>query len=230
MTRRSSAAVTGSSTSSWVLLPASTAGDPSKSPRPIPTRSPMACRSSRCRIHSPTDLVTAEIPSQSVTAYPMQTKNGQIHQFNVSMERQVGDIGLRLSYIGSRNRNMNYGIGTNLPEPSLIPFTDDRRPYPQFVDTSVYRTNGAQNYDSMSFEANRRVGWVMFDAHWTWAHAMDNTLNTRESIRPAGLEPRFLRQAPGGSSTPYGSCRSGRESDMAAVSPLWRIRSSADGA
>ena len=127
----------------------------------------------------PTDLVTAEIPSQSVTAYPMQTKNGQIHQFNVSMERQVGDIGLRLSYIGSRNRNMNYGIGTNLPEPSLIPFTDDRRPYTQFVDTGVYRTNGSQNYDSLSFEANRRVGSVMFDAHWTWAHAMDNTLNTQ---------------------------------------------------
>ena len=127
----------------------------------------------------PTSLVTAEIPSQSITAYPMKTKNGQIHQFNVSVERQIGDIGVRLSYIGSRNRNMNYGIGTNIPEPSLIPFSDDRRPYPQFVDTGEYRTNGAQNYNSMSLAANRRVGWVTFDAHWTWAHGMDNTLNTQ---------------------------------------------------
>jgi hypothetical protein len=127
----------------------------------------------------PTSLVTAEIPSQGVTAYPMKTKNGQIHQFNVSVERQIGDIGVRLSYIGSRNRNMNYGIGTNIPEPSLIPFSDDRRPYPQFVDTGEYRTNGAQNYNSMSLAANRRVGWVTFDAHWTWAHGMDNTLNTQ---------------------------------------------------
>ena len=127
----------------------------------------------------PTSLVTAEIPSQSITAYPMKTKNGQIHQFNISVERQIGDIGVRLSYIGSRNRNMNYGIGTNIPEPSLIPFSDDRRPYPQFVDTGVYRTNGAQNYDSMSVAASRRVGWVTFDAHWTWAHGMDNTLNTQ---------------------------------------------------
>ena len=127
----------------------------------------------------PTSLVTAEIPSQGITAYPMKTKNGQIHQFNVSVERQIGDIGVRLSYIGSRNRNMNYSIGTNIPEPSLIPFSDDRRPYPQFVDTGVYRTNGAQNYDSMSVAASRRVGWVTFDAHWTWAHGMDNTLNTQ---------------------------------------------------
>ena len=127
----------------------------------------------------PTSLVTAEIPSQSITAYPMKTKNGQIHQFNISVERQIGDIGVRLSYIGSRNRNMNYSIGTNIPEPSLIPFSDDRRPYPQFVDTGVYRTNGAQNYNSMSVAASRRVGWVTFDAHWTWAHGMDNTLNTQ---------------------------------------------------
>ena len=127
----------------------------------------------------PTSLVTAEIPSQSITAYPMKTKNGQIHQFNISVERQIGDIGVRLSYIGSRNRNMNYSIGTNIPEPSLIPFSDDRRPYPQFVDTGEYRTNGAQNYNSMSLAANRRVGWVTFDAHWTWAHGMDNTLNTQ---------------------------------------------------
>ena len=125
----------------------------------------------------PTSLVSAEIPSQDVTAIPMKTKNGQIHQFNVSVERQVKDIGFRLSYIGSRNRNMNYNIGTNIPEPSLIPFTDDRRPFPQFVGTAVYRNNGGENYDSMSFEANRRVGSIMFDAHWTWAHGMNNMLN-----------------------------------------------------
>ncbi len=48
----------------------------------------------------------------------------------------------------------------------------------------MYRTDGAQNYDSMSFEVNRRVGWVMFDGHWTWAHAMDNTLNTQNPYAP----------------------------------------------
>ena len=108
------------------------------------------------------------------------------------MERQVADIGFRLSYIGSRNRNMNYGIGINIPEPSLIPFSDDRRPYPQFVDAGVYRTNGAQNYDSMTLAATRRVGWVTFDAHWTWAHGMDNTQNTRNPYAPLFWNRDFL--------------------------------------
>ncbi len=132
----------------------------------------------------PTSLVSAEVPSQDVTAIPMKTKNGQIHQFNVSLERQVADIGIRLSYIGSRNRNMNYDIGTNIPEPSLIPFSDDRRPFPQFVGTTVYRTNGGLNYDSMSLNVNRRVGQVTFDAHWTWAHGMNNMLNRENPYAP----------------------------------------------
>jgi hypothetical protein len=137
----------------------------------------------------PTSLVSAEIPSQDVRAIPMKTKNGQIHQFNVSLERQIGDIGVRLSYIGSRNRNMNYSIGTNMPEPSLIPFSDNRRPFPQFVGTTVYRTDGGQNYDSMSLNVNRRVGQVTFDAHWTWAHGMNNTPFVGDGIQVNPYEP-----------------------------------------
>lgn len=132
----------------------------------------------------PTSTVSASVPSQSVTAFPLQTENGSIHQFNISLERQVRDIGFRLSYIGSRNRGMNYSIATNKPQPSLVPFTAGRRPFTQFVGTTVYRTDGKANYDSMSFAANRRVGWVTFDAHWTWAHGMLNTLNLENPYAP----------------------------------------------
>jgi hypothetical protein len=78
------------------------------------------------------------------------------------------------------------------PEPSLIPFSDDRRPYPQFVSTSEHRTDGGQNYDSMSLEAKKRVGWFMFDAHWTWAHGADNTLNTENPYAPLVWNRDFL--------------------------------------
>jgi len=132
----------------------------------------------------PSGGVSPDVPSQSVTAVPLHTQNGKIHQFNATVERQVGDVGLRLSYIGSRNRDLNYSIGVNKPEPSLIPFAASRRPYSQFVGATVYRTNGATNYDSMTFEANRRVGWVTFDAHWTWAHGMNNMLNKENPYSP----------------------------------------------
>jgi hypothetical protein len=125
----------------------------------------------------PSAAVSASVPSQSVTGYPNQTVNGLIHQFNVTVERQVGDLGFRISYIGSRNRDQNYSLSINKPQPSLTPFTASRRPYSQFTGASFFRADGGANYDSMSAEANRRVGMVTFNAHWTWAHGMSNFLN-----------------------------------------------------
>ncbi len=132
----------------------------------------------------PSAGVSPSVPSQSVTGYPNQTQNGYIHQFNGTVERQYRDMGLRLSYIGSRSRGLNYTISVNKPQPSLIPFTTSRRPYPQYSGASFYRTDGAANYDSLSVEGSRRVGMVMFDAHWSWAHSMNNTLNLENPYSP----------------------------------------------
>ena len=61
----------------------------------------------------PSSLAAAGIPSQSVSGYPLETNNGMIHQFNVSIEREIAKFGLRASYIGSRSRGLNYSIGLN---------------------------------------------------------------------------------------------------------------------
>jgi TonB dependent receptor len=109
------------------------------------------------------------IPSQSVTGYPLDTSNGRIHQFNFTIERQIHDIGFRLSYLGSRSRGLNYNINTDIPMPSLTPFSQSRRPLPQFVGTTYARHDGAANYNALTFEAKRKVGQVTFDSFWTWA-------------------------------------------------------------
>ena len=64
----------------------------------------------------PSSLATAVIPSQSVTGFPLQTDTGAIHQYNFSIEREVRDIGLRASYIGSRGVGLNYNVGINKPQ------------------------------------------------------------------------------------------------------------------
>ena len=124
------------------------------------------------------------IPSQSVSGFPPDTHNGRIHQFNFTLERQVKDIGLRLSYVGSRARGLNYNIQINKPEPSQIPFTQSRRPYPQFVGATYARTNGAANYNALTFEAQRKVGQVTFDGHWTWASNYNTLLNFENPYAP----------------------------------------------
>ena len=124
------------------------------------------------------------IPSQSVSGFPADTSNGRIHQFNLTLERQVKDIGLRLSYVGSRSRDLNYNIQLNKPAPSLTAFAQSRRPYPQFVGATYARQNGAANYNAMTLEAQRKVGAVTFDAHWTWASNYNNLLNLENPYAP----------------------------------------------
>lgn len=125
----------------------------------------------------PSDLATSAIPSQSVTGLPLQTDEGTIHQFNFSIERELGwDTGLRASYIGSRGRGLNYSLNVNKPPASDIPFSDDRRPNPQFVNTTVWRNDGQTNYDSIQFQVQKKTGPVTFNGHYTLSNNMANYL------------------------------------------------------
>jgi len=128
----------------------------------------------------PDSLQAAQIPSQSVSGYPLKTDNGAIHQFNLSVEKQIHETGFRISYVGSRSRGWNYNLNINKPQPGLVDFSTDRRPYPAFVNASIIRNDGKSNYDSLQLEARRRVGAVTFNATYTWASNLHNYLNTED--------------------------------------------------
>jgi len=130
----------------------------------------------------PGSLTSARVPSQSVTGYPMNADNGKIHQFNVTVERQFKDTGFRLSYVGTRDYGMNYAISINKPQPSLIPWTASRRPYPQFVGATYYRNNGAAKFNGLTLEVVRKVGQVTFDSHWTLASSYNNYDATTDRV------------------------------------------------
>jgi Carboxypeptidase regulatory-like domain/TonB dependent receptor len=135
------------------------------------------------------------VPSQSVSGFDPNTSNGQIHQFSATVERQFRDIGLRLSYLGSRSRNLNYAIEIDKPQPSLTPFAQSRRPYSQFVSTTLARNDGAANFNSMTLEAQRKVGQVVMDAHWSWSSNYNNMLNLENPYSPRfwGRDPNTVR-------------------------------------
>src|SRR5712692_7376413 len=138
---------------------------------------------------------SGNIPAQSISGFDPDTKNGRIHQFNFTVERQVRDMGIRLSYLGIRSRNLNYNIEIDKPQPSLIPFAQSRRPYPQFVSAAIARTNGAQNFNALTLEVQRKLGQVTFDSHWTWASNYVNTLNLENPYAPLfwGRDPFTFR-------------------------------------
>src|SRR5581483_7026822 len=163
----------------------------------------------------PSSVASANVPSQSVTGYPKDASNGMIHQFNVTVERQFKDTGLRLSYVGVRDYGMNYQISINKPQPSLIPFTQSRRPYPQFQTINYYRSNGEGRFNAMTFEVVRKVGQVTFDSHWTLASSYNNYDNVAGSSNPINLE------------NPYGPLRMARDPftprQRAVLNVVWQI-------
>lgn len=127
---------------------------------------------------NPFPVGAGSIPSQSISGYPLQTTNGAIHQFNVTIERQIRDFGVRLSYIGSRSHGLHYTVGSvNVPQPSLTAFTQSRRPYPQFVNAGYLEQDGNAKYDSAQVELTRRFGAFTLDAHYTLANNMADYLD-----------------------------------------------------
>ena len=134
----------------------------------------------------PSSIAGATIPSQSFSGYPLDTENGQTHQFNLTVERQVKDIGFRASYVGSRSRNQNYSIGINKPPPSLIPFTTSRRPWAQFVGGTYIRNDGARNFNALTLQGQRKLSRLTFDGHWTWASNYNNMLDLTDPYAERG--------------------------------------------
>jgi hypothetical protein len=127
----------------------------------------------------PATLNSAAIPSQSASGYPLDTNNGVIRQFNITVERKVpGEIGLRLSYIGSRGSGLNYQANINKPTPHTGGFVAGSQPYPEFNSTNYWFSNGSSRYNALQLEAQRRTGWFTFDAHYTFSNNVNNYANT----------------------------------------------------
>ena len=122
----------------------------------------------------PSSLSLAAIPNQSITAYPMKQDFGAIRQFNVTMEHEMHGLGLRASYIGTRGSGLNYSLNVDKPKASTTPFTSSMYPFQPFTGLTEYRQDGQLRYNSLQFEAMRKMGQFTFDVSWTWSNTMYN--------------------------------------------------------
>jgi hypothetical protein len=169
----------------------------------------------------PASITSATVPSQSVTVLPLNTETGTIRQFNFTIEREIKNIGVRLSYIGMRNSGLNYGTyNMNKPQPSTATFTQSMRPYNLFNNVSVFGTDGKVHYNSLQMEVQKRVGAFVFNSNFTWSKNMYNWADTENPYAitdkwardgsnrnlywvssftwalPFGRQQRFLAEAP----------------------------------
>jgi hypothetical protein len=110
------------------------------------------------------------LSTQDLNGANPNLRNTYSQQWNVSIGREFMDTAFRVSYIGTTSPQLLYQRNVNQPAASLIPFTQDRRPFP-FVRNIAYTDNGGvQSFQALQIEANRRMRkGLSLNAHWTWA-------------------------------------------------------------
>jgi hypothetical protein len=91
-------------------------------------------------------------------------------QYNLTIEHQRWDTGLRISYIGTNTRQGEWGYNINQPLPDNRLFVDKPRMFPRYP-AITYISNGAgHQYHSLTLEAERRFAKGLgYQVSWVWA-------------------------------------------------------------
>lgn len=91
-------------------------------------------------------------------------------QFNVTVEQQIANMGVRLSFIGTGTRQGEYAYNYNQPVASTVLYINKPRAFPSYPGIT-YTTNGASHqYYGLNVEAKRRfASGLLYDFTWTWA-------------------------------------------------------------
>lgn len=96
--------------------------------------------------------------------------NPYIQQWNLTLEREIANVGFRLAYIGTKSTKLGYYRDVNVPPPSATEFSDERRPFPQYRSINLIDNGGNQIYHGLQLEAQRRMATgLFFQSSWTWA-------------------------------------------------------------
>jgi len=109
-------------------------------------------------------------------------RNPYTQQWNFTLEREVApNIGVRLSYIGTKTTRATYRSDINKPLPSTERFSAARRPYPLYNTILFNDSAGNQTYHAFSLNVERRMDrGLYFQANHTIAKMLTDTEDASE--------------------------------------------------
>jgi hypothetical protein len=122
--------------------------------------------------------------------------NSYTQQYTLSLEHAMTrNLGLRLSYMGSKGTQLPYRRDANQPTASTLTFSSTRRPFPQYANIT-YSDNGANMlYSAMQAQVHKRFSrGLMFMSTWTWAKEISDTDDTGDFELNTTIENSYDRR------------------------------------
>ena len=136
--------------------------------------SPTACRYSVSRI-----LPSGTTATQNAFGIVPNLRTPYTEQWDFTVERQLGGFAIRLSYVGTHSVDLIYTRNLNQPMPSLIPFNQNRRPYPIFNTVTNYHSCAEQHSNGLQAIVAKNYGdGLTFNGGWTWAKDLTDAQDT----------------------------------------------------
>ncbi|HZT69876.1 MAG TPA: TonB-dependent receptor [Terriglobia bacterium] len=121
-------------------------------------------------------LSTGTTSTQNVNGVNPNLKIPYTQQWHLSLEHQIGQIGLRVSYLGSRSDQLVYRRNLNEPAPSTASYSTKVLPYPTYRQVIYADSGGNEFYNALQMSAERKYGRnLIFNAGWTWAKDLTDT-------------------------------------------------------
>jgi hypothetical protein len=93
-----------------------------------------------------------------------------MQQWNLSIEREIWDMGLRASYMGLRTTKVVTSRDFNQVRASTTPFSTSRKAYPQLGTVNYLENGGFMFYNGLILSAERKwKNGVQYQVSHTWA-------------------------------------------------------------
>jgi outer membrane receptor protein involved in Fe transport len=124
-----------------------------------------------------------ENPIFNVVTLPEDRKrrNAYIQNWNFQVSRQItANDALEVGWVGSKGTFVDTSLNHfNNPEPSNIPFTQARRPYPQYGRIRMMVADGNTIFHSLQARYEHRFSHgLSLTGAYTWGHLIDDTAQT----------------------------------------------------
>jgi Carboxypeptidase regulatory-like domain/TonB dependent receptor len=117
-------------------------------------------------------------PTENVSGFNPNITVPYTQQWNVTLERQIGTMGLSLGYVGSHQTGLLYPRNIDQPPPSTTPFSYSEEPYPNLQSITWIENGATENYDALEIAATKTRGRnLILSTGYTWARDLTDQLD-----------------------------------------------------